>query len=263
MRSYQDLRKAIETILRINTRAFKRTQSIGNWVKEIREQITKNRVLLDLEDESAKLKVLKIFFRDIIQKGVPGETCMKVERLLDQKIKNMDDLTTKNYKHVMKMSGYRFPNEFYIWDEMVAVMESEYNWNWRGYVDRAERNYRDNFKDDAFLKIKGVGVNVRNLCLSNFSPHFPKIDKHIKVVFNRLKIGELVIGKQFPNSWGKIEKLHPVFVKVSDALDREYSETDLDRIFWHFGREICTNDNLDCALCRIEEICPFEMKVLD
>ena len=126
----------------------------------------------------------------------------------------------------------------------------------KSYIDRAEKNYIDNFRDDDFLKIKGIGINVRNLALSNFSPYFPKIDKHVGEVFNRLNIGNLLLGKSLPKSWYKTEKLQPLFVKISDNSNRKYSETDLDRIFWHFGREVCS-DTPKCDYCVISEYCEY------
>lgn len=257
MNSYQDLFEVINKLLNVETEAFHRSQNISDWVQEIRDQISKNRELLEKSDEISKLSILKIFFRDIIQKGVPGETCLKVERLLNNKINRFTDLNIENYKFVMKYSGYRFPSEFYIWDEMVKIIENKYGWNWKNYVADAENNYINNFKDDNFLNIKGVGVNVRNLALSNFSPHFPKIDKHIGEVFNRLEIGKLILGKKLPISWHKTEKLQPLFVEIAKRSKGNFSETDLDRIFWHFGREICANTP-KCRSCPVAKYCSYK-----
>lgn len=254
MKTYEELFESIEIILGIETVAFGKLQNIQSFVDDIRADIERNRKLLIKNDEQSKLRILKIFFRDIIQKGVPGETCLRVEKLLDEKIKSFEDLKVENYKFVMNNSGYRFPNDFTIWDEMKKIIENKFKWDWLKYINLAEENYHDNFRDDPFLKIKGVGINVRNLALSNFSPYFPKIDKHVGEVFSRLQISKLVIGKDIPPSWYKTEKLQPLFVAISSKCNKKYSETDLDRIFWHFGREICT-DKPQCNRCKIRKYC--------
>lgn len=262
MNSLDDLYISISKLLSVRTTAFNKTQQISEWVKEIRSQIIENRKLLEKDDEISKLKIMKIFFRDIIQKGVPGETCLKVQRHLDERIGSFKDLKEDNYKYVMKRSGYRFPKEYYIWGEMVSVIQDVYAWNWKSYIEKAENNYIDNFKNDEFLNIKGVGVNVRNLALSNFSPYFPKIDKHVGKVFNRLDISKLLLGKKLPKSWHKTEKLQPLFVKISNNCSRKYSETDLDRIFWHFGREICS-EIPKCNSCVISSHCNYKFAQQD
>lgn len=256
MKSYDELYESIDSILEIKTNAFNKTQAIKEWVNEIRNQIRINRKLLTENNEISKLRILKIFFRDTIQKGVPGETCLKVERYLDEKIKSFSDLKIDNYKYVMQKSGYRFPKDFYIWEQMVTTINTNYSWNWAEYINAAELDYSTNFMNDPLLNIKGIGVNVRNLALSNFSPYFPKIDKHIGEVFNRLELGNLILGKKLPKSWYKTEKLQPLFVDISNNCNRKFSETDLDRIYWHFGREIC-RDIPQCNYCPIRKYCSY------
>jgi hypothetical protein len=254
MKNYESLFEAIEKIIEIETTAFNRRQKISLWVDEIHTDIKRNRKLIDEHDTTSKLSVLKVFFRDIIQKGVPGETYIKVERLLNEKINCVEDLNISNYQYVMKNAGYRFPSDYSIWDEMVNIIGSRFNWDWGKYIRMAESNYKDNFRSDPFLKIKGISYNVRNLALSNFSPYFPKIDKHIGEIFSRLKIDKLVLDKDIPKSWFKTEKLQPLFVEISSKCKRKYSETDLDRIFWHFGREICSKEP-KCHICTIKTYC--------
>lgn len=259
MNSLEDLYIALDKLLNVKTTAFNKTQEISEWVKEIRDQIIENRKLLEKDDEISKLKVMKIFFRDIIQKGVPGETCLRVEQYLDERIKSFKDLNENNYRYVMGKSGYRFAKiDYHIWEEMVSIVHDIYKWDWKAYIERAENSRIDNFKNDEFLDIKGVGVNVRNLALSNFSPYFPKIDKHIGEVFNRLDVSQILLGKKIPKSWYKTEKLQPLFVKISKNSNSKFSETDLDRIFWHFGREICS-EIPKCNSCVISNYCNYSL----
>ena len=246
----------IDTIVQVKTYAFGQYKTIYQWVLNIRKEIIENRKLLYQDNGASKIKVTTIFLRDIIQKGVRGETCLKVQELLDERIKVVDDLNTKNFQHILRNSGYRFPNDFTIWDQMVKCINNEFNWNWKQYIDAAEKEYRSNFKNDPFLKISGIGYNVRNLALSNFSPYFPKIDKHIGEVFQRLDIPKVLIGRDIPKSWYTTERMQPLFVMIADNYHRKYSETDLDRIFWHFGKSICKNPPI-CGHCPVNEKCKF------
>jgi len=89
--------------------------------------------------------------------------------------------------------GYRWGTKAgtdVVMDAKRVVMEPGFTWE--RYVHQAEEQYEDDFPEDKFRRIKGVGYKTRDLALSALSDRFVAIDLHVVRVTSR--IGLLLYG---------------------------------------------------------------------
>ena len=114
---------------------------------------------------------------------------------------------------------------------------SQVRGNWQKYFSEAEENRKDNFLSDKLLLIKGIGLKVRNLALSNFSPHFVAVDIHVGRVIDRIGFFRDRINSRKMN----LRYLYSFVTALAEETEYQYSETDFDRIFWHFGKIFFSN----------------------
>lgn len=149
---------------------------------------------------------------------------------------------------------------------VVKYFELELKWDWGKYIDEAEPQKDNNYKDDKLLKIKYIGFKLRDLALSNFSPHYAAFDLHVTRVLTRLGwlnygfscLGNtnLEMGNNSRNHKNYIF-LHKLFILLSEMTKKtkiKYTPVDIDRIFWHLGRSLC-GDITECNDCPIAGEC--------
>ncbi|MBU1091618.1 hypothetical protein KKA27_02035 [Patescibacteria group bacterium] len=116
--------------------------------------------------------------------------------------------------------------------------------------EKIAEKLKDNFQNDELLTIKYIGFKTRDLALSEFNNNYVANDLHVSRIMTRIgllnygfdlvKDNDLEMGNN-PGDNKNYLFLHKLVLRLSDLLDRKYSPTDLDRIFWHFGRSICKN----------------------
>ena len=258
-----DINFIIERLLPEITNFDKPPKTIEQCVNENRQTIAKSILLIENRSDSNDIEILKMWFVNLLMRSVNADVAKKLETSINEQIKTKDDLNEKVLNNILKDSHYRWHNDGVQVMMDVVKYFKEHNWNWKEYFEEANNCHTENFPDDKLLEIKHVSYKVRDLALSCFNHNYIANDIHIVRVATRL--GLLNYGFDlFPDS--KIEMgnnpadrkhylfLHKLFVELSKLTDNKYSLSDLDRIFWYFGREICTHDP-NCKVCPIRDMC--------
>jgi endonuclease III len=207
-----------------------------------------------------------MFLRDLLVRAIKGERGLLVYKELQATIKSKADLLEKNYRGVLKNANYRWGVDegSKVISDVVHHVKSVLHWNWRGYIDRAENEKETNYKSDPILNIKNISFKLRDLALSNFSPHYAAFDLHVTRVLTRL--GWLNYGFSFlgnadmemgnnPANDKNYLFFHRLFVSLSEMTEHKYTPVDPDKILWHFGKSQCGAKSR-CGNCPIRGECP-------
>ncbi len=260
-----DLPQTIELLLDIRSSFDGRTKTIKEWLAEHRNQTKNNLELLNQQSEENDIKILSIFIRDLMVRGILGEAGERFYQAFCEIIHQKSDLTDENYQKVLMLSRYRWGST-----KGAAVISAVVNyfgdtlaWNWSGYFNQAEANKDNNFIDDSLLKIKNIGFKVRDLALSNFNPNYAAFDLHVTRVVAR--IGLLAYGWDItedktiefgtnPSDPDNYLFLHRLFLHLAALCNNQFTPVDLDRIFWHLGRSKC-KAKTKCETCPINKNC--------
>jgi len=225
-------------------------------IRELRDSYLKN---IDECKKLPKLEIFSIFASALLERQMKGETYTKRIRLMNEKWKSYKDITEESIKEILKIAGYRFPSAG---AEVILKLKeiTEKDFEWSNYFKEAEENYESNFPNDPFLKIRFVGYKVRDFAISEFSKFYLANDIHIIRMIKRTGLlingyGDPDIGTDPSNDYLFLKRLIVRLSKESGWEDGEgYSPGEIDKIFWHFGRNIC-NANLICNKCPIKEVC--------
>jgi len=226
------------------------TQTIEQWRLDYLKE-------LKLNNSFNNIKKFKIFVANLLLRANRGEVGGKLYNVFNGKIKEFKDLNKKNIGNVLKQSGHRFQLQGI--DTVLDAKEllfNKYQSKWDKYFKEAKENYKNNFLDDDFLKINGVGFKVRDLALSCFLKEYSANDSHVVGVLVRTGLilygyGDLNFGTN-PNNSKNYLFLRNLIINISEQTP--YSPGEIDRIFWHFGRTICKSKPL-CDKCPIKNIC--------
>lgn len=261
-----DINIIFEDILKVDSEFDSETKPIKEWLKEYRNEIARNRELL--ESDKNDITILLIILRDILVRAIKGEAAQRVFESLKKFIKTKADLNKKNFKKILKESKYRWGADDGAETicNVVSFFKGELNWNFKKYFREAEKKKDTNFLDDKLLGIKYIGLKLRDLALSNFSPNYPAIDTHLSRVLARtglicygyslLSDDQLEIGNN-PSNPKNYLFLHKLFLELSSKTQNsqhKYSPSEIDRILWHFGRSICQSKP-NCKNCPIKKVC--------
>jgi thermostable 8-oxoguanine DNA glycosylase len=226
------------------------TQTIEQWRLNYLKELKLNNSFSDFEK-------FKVFIVSLLLRASKGEVGGKLYDAFNDKIKEFSDLNKESIKIVLRDSGYRFQNQA---TETVLnskeLLFNKYQGKLDKYFKEAKENYRNNFPNDDFLKIKGVSFKVRDLALSCFLKEYSANDFHVVDVLARTGLilygyGDLNFGTN-PNNGKNYLFLRNSIIKISKQTG--YSPGEIDRIFWHFGRAVCKNKPL-CGECPIKNIC--------
>lgn len=241
-----------------------RTQTISKWVMEHQNEIKKNRNLLTTRTPENDIKILNIFLSALLVRAIKGEMGQKVYEALIATIKDKSDLRERNYLMLLKNAKYRWQDEgARVISSVVSCVKTDLHWDWNSYIAQAEKQKENNYQNDPILRIKNISFKLRDLSLSNFSPHFAAFDLHVTRVLTRigwLNYGFPLVGNndlEMGNNPGNGKNylfLHSLFVLLSRMTGGEYTPVDLDRIFWHLGRSKC-GAKTKCFGCPIKEEC--------
>jgi hypothetical protein len=259
-----DISGILEKLMPLESSFDSRTQPIEEWIKEQRNQIIKNLALIQRPSDENDMKVLLIFFRELLMRNIVGEAGERLHRSLCEIVKTKDDLTQENYERALEQADYRWGKSTgsSVMTAVVAYFRDELNWNWQKYLRQAEQEKELNFFTDPLRKIKYVGPKVRDLALSNFNNNYAAFDLHVIRVVSR--IGLMACGWDLTKDAGVDFGTNPsdeknylffrrLFLKLA-SLSRGFTPVDLDRTFWHLGRRVCGNTT-DCASCPIHDVC--------
>lgn len=255
---------AAERILPIKSKFGNRSLTIKEWVAEHRTKIRDMSHWISVDNPEVNLNILKMFLVDLLMKSMNGERGTKLKENIDVYIHDFKDLNKATFAKIIVQSSYRWGNSGV--DTMLGIVNcynKDLKRKWESYFNLAEKNYYNNFPEDPFLKIKNIGFKVRDLTLSNFNDKYIANDLQIVRVSTRLgllnlgfpllKDKSLEMGNN-PSNPKNYLFLHKLFIDISRSTNNKYSPVDMDRIFWHFGRTICS-DNPECKKCPINNIC--------
>jgi len=242
------------------------TQAIRQWVSKHRAEIKENRNLLEKESSVNDIQVLNMFLRDLLVREIKGEMGSRVYEELVARIKSKADLLESNYRKVLEEAKYRWgaDNGSKVISDVVHCVESVLHWKWCKYIEQAEKERENNYQSDPMLHIKNISFKLRDLALSNFSPHYAAFDLHVTRVLTRLgwlNYGFPFVGNtdlEMGNNPGNNRNylfLHRLFVSLSGMTEGNYTPVDLDRILWHFGKSQC-GAKPRCSTCPIKDECP-------
>ena len=230
------------------------TSTIKDLKKSYLKYIDENRKL-------PKIKIFNIFASALLERSMRGESYTKRIQLMNEKWKSYVDITEESVKEILKEAGYRFPSAGV---EVILKLKelTEKNFVCADYFKEAENDYENNFPNDKFLNIKYVGYKVRDFALSEFSKFYLANDIHVIRMIKRTGLivngyGDTDIGTN-PSNIKEYLFLKRLIVRLSKESGWEkgegYSPGEIDKIFWHFGRNICMANPL-CNQCPIKNIC--------
>ncbi|MCD6572460.1 MAG: hypothetical protein J7K62_04245 [Thermoplasmata archaeon] len=235
----------------IEVKNEKITKRIKDWLNDYRLDISRN--LKKSKDEKFFIYVTHLLARTSNEKWFS-----KISSYFSS-IGSIDSINKRNINESkFKEMGYRFPNAatsvvFRAKDVFINNYESD----WKSYFNKANENYESDFLEDHFLKIKYVKHKVRDLALSIFSENFIAVDSHVIDVLRRtgLICYSYVYGLEL--STDNVKNYLPIrnlCLKLSE--EARISLGELDRIFWHFGKSICSGKP-KCNICPIQETCLY------
>ncbi len=259
-----DLPETVEKLLPLTSTFDGRTQTIAKWVQEQREDIDRNRALINAPRPD-KVEILAVFLRDLLSRSMPGERSQQIYAAFKRIIRTEGDLTHETYAAVLKAAGYRWgvPDGSAVMRATVAYFRDDLEWDWACYFNRAEDQKEDGFRDDRLLKIKNVKYKVRDLALANFNPNYPAFDVHLSRVLARtgllcygwdMPLGQNAEFGTDPSNKSNYLFLHRLLLHMSALCSGRFSPVDLDRIFWHVGRSVC-GAATHCETCPIHNAC--------
>lgn len=260
-----DVHDVVNKIVDIESTFDGKTQPIYSWVDEQRREIHKNQNLLKEKSAKSDIAILHIFLTNVLVRAMSGEAGQKVFNELKQAIKTKSDLNEENYQSVLKRANYRWGEQTgsKVISQIVQYFGDKLNWNWQSYFSAAHGSRQTNFINDELLKIKHIGLKLRDLALSNFSSHYAAFDLHVTRVATRIGLlnygfdllheNDIEMGNN-PTNIKNYLFLHRLFIKLSQLTGEEFSVVDFDRIFWHFGKTIC-GAKPKCKKCPINSNC--------
>lgn len=261
-----DVCETLDQLMAVESTFDGTTQPIRQWVSEHRTRIKENRGLIENGSSANDIPVLNMFLRDLLVRAIKGEMGSRVYEELLATIRTKADLIEINYREALKNANYRWgvDDGSKVISDVVHHVQSVLQWNWSAYIERAENEKESNYQSDPILGIKNISFKLRDLALSNFSPHYAAFDLHVTRVLTRLgwlNYGFPILGNtdlEMGNNPGNDKNylfLHRLFVSLSDMTKGEYTPVDLDRTLWHLGKSICGAKSC-CGACPVATGCP-------
>ncbi|MFC2150148.1 hypothetical protein ACFLQV_01465 [Calditrichota bacterium] len=261
-----EIQDVIERSLEIESTIKDKTKPITEWIDIHQKEVQENQLLLLDQSDKGIAEVLRIFLPRLFARSMRGEQIdLLAEKFIVPLLINIKHAPIEQFDVLFK-SNYRWGIDIgrKILSDVIDVFKKR-DWDIQSYFEDAEEDCKHNFNDDQLLKVNNIGMKVRDLALSCFSPNFVAFDTHIPLVATR--IGLLNYGFDlFPSNHGIIEMgsnpndkkqylfLNKLFQKLSEKTEDEYSLSDLDRIFWHLGRTYCKKTPI-CPDCNLRGIC--------
>lgn len=235
-----DVNESLERLMAVKSTFDGSTQPIRQWVSDHRAKIKENRSLVKNDSGANDILVLNMFLRDLLVRAIKGEMGSRVYEQLTTTIKTKADLTEANYRQALKNANYRWgvDDGAKVISEVVQYVQSVLQWDWRTYIERAENEKETNYQSDPMLRIKNISFKLRDLALSNFSPHYAAFDLHVTRVLTRLgwlNYGFPFLGNtdlEMGNNPGNDKNylfLHRLFISLSDMTKGEYTPVDFDK----------------------------------
>jgi hypothetical protein len=233
---------------------------ILEWVKDHRARIAKNKKLYAKKSDENDLQILKLLFSCYLMRAMKGERGILLREKINAFIQTKTDLNVTNYKNILKKSSYRFPVDgLQVMQDVDGFFRST---DYASYFTAARKESDTNFRNDKILEIKNIGMKVRDLALLCFDENYMAIDLHLARIASRLGLlnyGYAIQDKdiEFGNNPANRKNylfIHSIYHKLTEQTNGNYSMSDLDFMFWHFGRVVC-KDKPECKSCVLRKMC--------
>lgn len=230
------------------------TKTIEGWRLDYRAQLDRRR-------GGSDVAILARFASALLQRQMRGETYETRAAIFLREFPTYAALTDERVAAALAEAGYRFPKKGRQVVMEIKKVVAKPGFRWRRYFEEAEANYESDFRNDDFLPIRGVGFKTRDFALSEFSDRFVAIDMQVGKVILRTGLvlhgyGDPRIDADYTSDRGYLF-MHDLVLKLSKQTGwpgAGYSPGEMDRMFWLFGRSICTSKPR-CARCPAREIC--------
>ncbi len=257
-----NIKDVISQILDIESEFDGQKQKIAKWAEEQKIRICENKKLAEEKTEPNDIEILNLILPCLLAKNISGKAVSKLSKKFKEKIKIKKDLMEENYLYILE--GYKWGVKIgtQVINNVVDWLDKN-NWNWKEYFELAEKDKDNNFQQDELLKIKNIGFKLRDLALSEFNKNYIAFDLHVARVMTRIGLlnygFELLGDKNLEMGNNTADRKHYLFLhklalKLTNLLGNKYSLAELDRIFWHFGRTVCSSSP-ECNRCPIRDIC--------
>jgi len=221
---------------------------VADVTKTIEDWRLGYRVQLDRRRGEPDVAIFARFASALLQRQMRGETYETRATIFLREFQTYAELTDERVAAALAEAGYRFPDQGRQVVMEVKKLVAKPGFSWRDYFAEAEANYESNFRNDDFLRIKYVGYKTRDFALSEFSDRFVAIDMQVRKVILRTGLVTSDRGYLF---------MHDLVVGLSKQTGwpgAGYSPGEMDRMFWLFGRSICTAEPR-CSNCPVREVC--------
>ena len=221
---------------------------VADVTKTIEDWRLGYRVQLDRRRGEPDVAIFARFASALLQRQMRGETYETRATIFLREFQTYAELTDERVAAALAEAGYRFPDQGRQVVMEVKKLVAKPGFSWRDYFAEAEANYESNFRNDDFLRTKYVGYKTRDFALSEFSDRFVAIDMQVRKVILRTGLVRSDRGYLF---------MHDLVVGLSKQTGwpgAGYSPGEMDRMFWLFGRSICTAKPR-CTRCPVGEVC--------
>ena len=260
-----EINKIIPLMLEVYSNYDGKEMQIHNWVERHRKHIKSNIALLSRRSDKNDIEILNLLLAALLIRAMKGEAGRKISISINRSIRSKSDLKFSVYLKLLEKAQYRWgaAKGAETIKNVVKIFEKEYQWRWKAYFDEADKYAEINFPQDKLLQINNIGMKVRDLALSSFSEKYVANDLHVVRVMTRIGLlnygFDLIVNNdlEMGNNPGNEKNylfLHKLVLKLSKELKNKFTPVDLDRIFWHFGRTVCSS-NSKCDICPIKRQC--------
>jgi len=230
------------------------TKTIEDWRLDYRAQLDRGRVASDGA-------ILSRFASALLERQMTGEAYERRTAIFLKEFRTYAELTEERVTGALAEAGYRFPNQGRQVMMEVKRLVTKPDFSWRRHFEEAEANYQSNFRNDDFLRIKYVGYKTRDFALSEYSDRFVAIDMQVGKVILRTGLflhgyGDPRVDAHYTSDRGYLF-MHGLVLKLCKQTGwpgAGYSPGEMDRMFWLFGRSICTAKPR-CTRCPARELC--------
>jgi len=230
------------------------TKTIEDWRLDYQVQLDRRRGASDGA-------ILSRFASALLERQMTGEAYERRTAIFLREFRTYAELTEERVTAALAEAGYRFPNQGRQVVMEVKKLVTKPVFSWRRYFEEAEANYQSNFRNDDFLRIKYVGYKTRDFALSEYSDRFVAVDMQVGKVILRTGLflhgyGDPRVDAHYTSDRGYLF-MHALVLKLSKQTgwpSAGYSPGEMDRMFWLFGRSICTAKPR-CTRCPAREIC--------
>ncbi len=257
-----DVQDVVTRMLQVEADFEGKTREISQWLEEHRAYIEQNNQLVTAGEH---IQVLHIFLPNLLIRGISGEAGNRVRKELKKHVKEDVHLIPDTYRQVLKNAGYRWGQAgVQVIEDVVQIFRHDDKWNWKQYFEEADAKKETNFREDEVLRVKHIGFKLRDLALSDFNENYAAIDRHgVRVItrlsflnygFELLEDDNIGMGTE-PGNKENYLFLHRLVLHLSALAGDGFSPSDLDQVFWHFGRSRC-GAKPQCGDCPVVEICP-------